>query len=107
MNYLKAIDVRTFSTLKSLTELELKYNLLTEIDPKLFINTKLKELSLDFNNITKIDVVAINKLSLERFTIENNSIRLNITLANHKLSKPTIVISLLKEVTLTYSNFLP
>ena len=95
MNYLKTIDVRTFSTLKSLTELELKYNLLTEIDPKLFTNTKLKELSLDFNNITKIDVGAINKLSLERFTIENNTIRLNITLLKHKLSKPTIVVSIL------------
>jgi Leucine-rich repeat (LRR) protein len=77
MNYLKSFDSKTFSSLKNLAQLELRFNLLADLDAQLFTtyNYKLKELSLENNQLTKVDVNALNKLCLKEFSIENNPVR--------------------------------
>jgi Leucine-rich repeat (LRR) protein len=86
MNYFTKFDSQLFSSLKSLRELELKYNQITELSMDSFVkyNSKLKEISLENNNLTSLDANAINKLCLKIFTYENNPISSKISIQQVK-----------------------
>ncbi len=73
LNFLVSLDTNLFSDLRSLVELELRFNKLERVDTSMFANTRmLKEISLDNNQLSTLDVDSINKLCLKRLSMEGN-----------------------------------
>lgn len=95
MNFLIKFDDLLFKDLKSLVELELNYNKITDVNKKTLANQKkIKEISLDNNQLTSIDVDFFNKLCLERFTIDHNKC---VVKYDVRTVKKCIVVSGVKE----------
>jgi len=65
--------------LRSLSELELRYNKIESLNANVFANTrKLKELSLDNNQLSTLDVDNLNKLCFKRLSVDNNRQLFNV-----------------------------